>query len=86
MEFYLSNILLPGPHLIHLKSQWASINIYFLGDCTGTVKMQFGKKEDLVHIKKFQVKIKVGHGRIRLYNLFNGDKALGKLIVNEPFE
>lgn len=42
--------------------------------------MQFARKEnsDLVTIKKFIVKIKVGKGKIKLYNLFNGDKALGK--------
>lgn len=52
---------------------------FFIADCTGTVRMQFAKKEnsDLVTIKKFIIKIKVGKGKIRLYNLFNGDKALG---------
>lgn len=56
---------------------------YFLGECTGSLKLLFDKKEDFAHIKKFQVKIKVGHGKIHLYNLFNGDKALGKKIC--PF-
>lgn len=45
--------------------------------------MQFSRKEnsDLVQIKKFVIKIKVGKGSIRLYNLFNGDKTLGMLQI-----
>lgn len=52
-----------------------------LGDCTGNVRLQFGRREgsDLIQTKKFAMKIKVGRGAIRLSNLFNGDKALGKL-------
>lgn len=52
---------------------------FFTADSTGSVRMQFAKKEnsDLVTIKKFVIKIKVGKGKIKLYNLFNGDKALG---------
>lgn len=48
-------------------------------DCTGTVRMQYSRKDnsELVQIKKFTIKIKVGKGSIKLYNLFGGDKALG---------
>jgi len=62
-------------------------------DCTGNVRLQFAKKpvngQDLVQIKKFQIKIKVGKGTIKLYNLFNGDKVLGDAInsvINQNFD
>lgn len=48
-------------------------------DCTGNVRLQFDRKDNGVQIKKFQVKIKVGKGRLHLHNLFNGDKTLGEL-------
>lgn len=49
-------------------------------DCTGSVRLQIDAKEgsNLVHIKKFSIKIKVGKGALKLTNLFNGDKLLGK--------
>lgn len=59
-----------------------SINLlYFsIGNCTGNVRLQFGEKDNtnLVQIKKFIIKIKVGKGSLKLSNLFNGDKVLGK--------
>lgn len=53
---------------------------FSIADCTGNVRLQFGRKEgtDLVQIKKFNIKIKVGKGSLKLSNLFNGDKVLGK--------
>lgn len=38
----------------------------------------FANNDGAVQIKKFQIKIKVGKGRLQLHNLFNGDKALGE--------
>lgn len=32
----------------------------------------------MVQIQKFDIKIKLGNGSIKLRNLFNGDKVLGK--------
>lgn len=60
-------------------------------ECTGNVRMQFSRKEnsDLVQIKKFVIKIKVAKGAIKLFNLFNGDKALGEAIngvINQNFD
>ncbi|XP_055294865.1 circadian clock-controlled protein daywake-like [Sitodiplosis mosellana] len=60
-------------------------------DSTGSVRMQFARKEnsDLVTMKKFVIKIKVGKGKVRLFNLFNGDKALGDAVngvLNENFD
>lgn len=58
--------------------------LYKIADCTGNVRLQFTRKQtsqgDSVQIKKFQIKIKVGKGSVKLFNLFNGDKALGKLL------
>lgn len=44
--------------------------------------MLYSRKEnsDLVQIQKFIIKIKVGKGSIKLFNLFNGDKTLGKIL------
>ncbi|XP_031635981.1 protein takeout-like [Contarinia nasturtii] len=60
-------------------------------DCTGSVRLQFARKEnsDLVQINKFLIKIKVGKGKLKLFNLFNGDKALGDAVngaINENFD
>lgn len=45
------------------------------------MRLQFDRKqvngEELVQMKKFLVKIKVGKGSIKLHNLFNGDRQLG---------
>lgn len=51
-----------------------------IDNCTGNVRLHFGVKEgtNLVQIKKFTIKIKVGKGSLKLSNLFNGDKVLGK--------
>lgn len=53
---------------------------FSIGDCTGNVRLQFEAKEgsNLVQIKKFNIKIKVGKGSLKLSNLFNGDKVLGE--------
>lgn len=53
--------------------------LIFLGDCTGNARLQFANNNGAVQIKKFQIKIKVGKGRLQLHNLFNGDRALGEL-------
>ncbi|XP_055903734.1 protein takeout [Eupeodes corollae] len=58
------------------------------------VKLDFEVKTDSenvdrVGIKNLEVKIIMGKGRIRLYNLFNGDKTLGDIInetINQNFE
>lgn len=58
------------------------------------VKVNFNVKTDSenvdrVGIENLEVKIKMGKGRIRLYNLFNGDKTLGDIInetINQNFE
>lgn len=58
-------------------------------DCTGNARLQFANKDGAVQIKKFQIKIKVGKGRLQLHNLFNGDKALGNAIndvINQNFD
>lgn len=60
-------------------------------ECTGNVRMQFSRKDnsELVQIKKYVVKIKVGKGSIKLYNLFNGDKTLGDALnnmINQNFD
>lgn len=53
------------------------------------MRLQFVRKQtshgDSVHIKRFQIKIKVGRGSMKLYNLFNGDKALGKQLRTKLF-
>ncbi|XP_030373969.1 protein takeout [Scaptodrosophila lebanonensis] len=44
---------------------------------------------DYLHVKEFALKIRTGKGRLRLDNLFNGDKVLGDVIndtVNQNFE
>ncbi|KAH8360139.1 hypothetical protein KR093_011040, partial [Drosophila rubida] len=44
---------------------------------------------DYFDIKEFALKIRTGKGRLRLENLFNGDKVLGDVInqtINENFE
>lgn len=47
-------------------------------DCTGNVRLLFEKNDDdRVLMKKFQIKIKFGRGRLHLFNLFNGDRVLG---------
>lgn len=79
-----SEIIFLGKWIFSLQStnfSNISVNFYLqIGDCTGSVRLQFGRKEgtDLVMIKKFNIKIKVGKGALKLSNLFNGDKVLGK--------
>lgn len=61
---------------------------------TAFVKVKFEIKTDSenvdrVGIQALEVKIKMGKGRVRLYNLFNGDKTLGEIInetINQNFE
>jgi len=59
-------------------------------DCTGNVRLQFARTNtDQVQIKKFLIKIKVGRGSIKLFNLFNGEKTLGdavNAVINENFD
>lgn len=45
--------------------------------------------EEYLQINNLEVKIRTGKGRIRLENLFNGDKALGDVVndtINQNFE
>jgi len=60
-------------------------------DCTGNIRLMFERKQenDLVHLKKLIIKIKVGGGRVRLDNLFNGDRILGDAVnnaINQNFD
>lgn len=57
------------------------------------MKILFDLKEtngdEYLQIKDLEVKIRTGKGRIRLENLFNGDKALGDVVndtINQNFE
>uniref|UniRef100_A0A1I8NFZ8 Hemolymph juvenile hormone binding protein (JHBP) n=1 Tax=Musca domestica TaxID=7370 RepID=A0A1I8NFZ8_MUSDO len=57
------------------------------------VKILFDVKEvngeEYLQINNLEVKIRTGKGRIRLENLFNGDKALGDVVndtINQNFE
>lgn len=53
----------------------------FSADCSGSVRLQFARKpeDNLVQMKKLNIRIKVAKGALKLHNLFNGDKLLGKL-------
>ncbi|KAJ6632998.1 Circadian clock-controlled protein daywake [Pseudolycoriella hygida] len=58
---------------------------------TGSVKCFLSKhsEDDIVQIQKFDIKIKMGKGSIKLKDLFNGDKVLGEAIndvINDNFE
>lgn len=80
-----SKILSQIDHFRNLKNHANKIDFLFflvLASCTGNVRLQFSRKEnsELVQNKKFAIKIKVAKGSIKLYNLFNGDRALGKII------
>lgn len=61
-------------------------------DSTGLVRLQFLRREESaasVQIKKLSIKVKVGKGSIQLFNLFNGDKALGdavNAVINQNFD
>lgn len=65
---------------IHILINLAKFFALSIGNCTGNVRLQFGTKDgtNLVQIKKFSIKIKVGKGSLKLSNLFNGDKVLGE--------
>lgn len=42
-----------------------------------------------LRVKTLQVKVKVGKGKLKLYNLFNGDKTIGDVVnetINNNFE
>lgn len=67
---------------LQLFSQLTSTYFFILAECTGNVRLQFGRRKegDLVQLKKLSIKIKVVKGRMKLHNLFNGDKVLGMRI------
>jgi len=49
-------------------------------DAFATIKGEKVKKEDDVyfHVTSFKFKFTIGHAQVKLDNLFDGDKALGK--------
>lgn len=53
-------------------------------DCSGNVRLQFTRKpeDNIVQMKKLNIRIKVAKGALKLHNLFNGDKLLGKLFAS----
>lgn len=61
----------------------------FVAFCRVTYDIKIVNDIEYFDIKEFALKIRTGKGRLRLDNLFNGDKVLGDVInqtINENFE
>lgn len=63
------------------KKSHCSFFSFQLASCSGSVTIVLPKHSlnDTVSIQKVDIDIKLGNGSIKLRNLFNGDKVLGKV-------
>uniref|UniRef100_A0A1L8EHU1 Putative hemolymph juvenile hormone binding protein jhbp n=1 Tax=Haematobia irritans TaxID=7368 RepID=A0A1L8EHU1_HAEIR len=99
-DFELNLPRLQGEGKYDINGQILTLPLRGNGPFTGNftnfyafVKVIFDTKtinsEEYLQIKDLEVRIRTGKGRIRLENLFNGDKALGDVVndtINQNFE